>query len=81
MRKSEVVIVQGAKRARIEAGFTLAVQLVDENRVILHDVERSGLPKISELIGKDILIRSVDGRVAAIAEEIERPERNRRWNR
>jgi hypothetical protein len=58
-----------------------AAQLIDEGRVILHNVEKSDLYKISELTGKDIEIRSVDGDIAAIVEERERHERNRGWSR
>jgi hypothetical protein len=48
---------------------------------ILHNVEKSDLPQIASIIGKKVEIKSLDGRIGAIAEELERHEMNMGWSR
>jgi hypothetical protein len=58
-------------------GHHYAAQMGYDGHVILHDIEKGDLAKISELIGKDVEIRSVDGHIGAIEEEVKRHEKNR----
>jgi hypothetical protein len=58
-----------------------AVQLIDEGRVILHNVEKDDLRNIAAQVGKTVEIRSVEGKFATIAERMEQFERNRGWRR
>jgi hypothetical protein len=62
-------------------GNYYAAQMIGEGRIILHDIERSDLPQIASIVGKKVEIKCLDGRIGAIAEEAERPERNRGWSR
>jgi hypothetical protein len=62
-------------------GHCYAAQMIGDNHVILHDVEKCDLPQIASIVGKKVEIKSIDGRIGAIAEEAERHERSRGWSR
>jgi hypothetical protein len=62
-------------------GYHYAAQLIDENRVILHNIEKDDMPQISSIVGRNVEIKCVDGRIGAIAEEQDRYERSRGWSR
>jgi hypothetical protein len=51
--------------------------MIGGNHMILHDVEKGDLPQIAAIIGKKVEIKSLDGRIGAITEGAERPERSR----
>jgi hypothetical protein len=52
-----------------------------DGHVILHDIEKTDLPKIASVAGKNVEIRCVGGRIGAIESELERRERYRGWSR
>jgi hypothetical protein len=62
-------------------GSQYAAQMIGGNHVILHCVEKDDIPQIAALVGKKVEIRCLDGRIGAITEEAERPERSRGWSR
>jgi hypothetical protein len=62
-------------------GYHYAAQLIDENRVILHNIGKDDMPQISSIVGRNVEIKCVDGRIGAIEEESERHERSRGWGR
>jgi hypothetical protein len=62
-------------------GHCYAAQMIGDNHVILHDVEKGDLPQIASIVGKKVEIKNLDGRIGAIAEESERRERSRGWSR
>jgi hypothetical protein len=62
-------------------GYHYAAQLIDENRVILHHIEKDGLRQIAAIAGRNVEIKCLDGHIGAIAEGSERRERNRGWSR
>jgi hypothetical protein len=62
-------------------GHYYAVQMLGDNHVILHGVEKGDLPKISSIIGKKVEVKCLDGRIGVIAEEVEPHERSRGWSR
>jgi hypothetical protein len=62
-------------------GHCYAAQIIGDNHVILHDVEKDGMSQIAAIVGKKVEIKSLDGRIGAIAEESERRERIRGWSR
>jgi hypothetical protein len=62
-------------------GYHYAAQLIGDSHVILHNVEKSDLPKMVSIVGKNVEIKCIDGRIGAIAEELERPEGSRWWSR
>jgi hypothetical protein len=62
-------------------GHCYAAQVIGHNRVILHAVVKGDLPRIASIVGKKVEIKCLDGRIGAIAEELERHERSRGWSR
>jgi hypothetical protein len=87
----EAPIITNAQDRRTYSGFIIgtaernghhyAAQVIGENRVILHDIEKDDLPQIALIVGKKVEIKCVDGRIGAIAEESGRHERSRGWSR
>jgi hypothetical protein len=87
----EAFIITNAQNGRSYSGHILgtaehnghhyAAQLIDEGRVILHHAEKSDLPQIASIVGKNVEIRCVDGRIGAICEEHIQRERNRGLSR
>jgi hypothetical protein len=65
----------------VNDGYYYTAQLIDENRVILHNIEKDDMPRISSIVGRNVEIKCLDGRIEAIAEEPERYESSRGWNR
>jgi hypothetical protein len=62
-------------------GHCYAAQMIGDSHVILHDVEKDDLPQIASIVGKKVEIKSLDGRIGAIEEEVARRERSRGWSR
>jgi hypothetical protein len=62
-------------------GHHYAVQVIGENRVILHNIEKGDLPQIALIVGQKVEIKCLDGRIGTIAEESGRRERSRGWSR
>jgi predicted nucleic acid-binding Zn-ribbon protein len=58
-------------------GYCYAARMIGGNHVILHDVEKDDLPQVASILGKKVEIKSLDGRIGAIAEEQDRYERSR----
>jgi hypothetical protein len=62
-------------------GHNYAAQVIGENRVILHYIEKDGLSQIAAIVGRNVEIKCLDWRIGAIMEEPERRERSRGWSR
>jgi hypothetical protein len=62
-------------------GHHYAVQVIGENRMILHHVEQDDLPQIESIVGKNVEIKCTGWSIGSIAEEPERHERSRGWSR
>jgi hypothetical protein len=62
-------------------GYHYAAQIMYDGHVILHNVEKSDLPEIASIAGKDVEIRNVYGRIGTIVEKHGERERNRGWSR
>jgi hypothetical protein len=87
----ETFIVTNAQDGRNYSGLILgtaehnghhyAAQLIGDSHVILHHVEKGGLPQIASIVGRKVEIKCLDGRIGAIVEESEKHERNRGWRR
>jgi hypothetical protein len=87
----EAFIVTNAQDGRNYSGLVLgiaehnghhyAAQLIGDSHVILHDIEKSDLQQIAAIVGRNIEIKCLDGRIGTIAEERERLTRNRGWGR
>jgi hypothetical protein len=87
----EAFIVTNAQDRRNYSGLILgtaehnghhyAAQLIGDSHVILHNVEKNNLPQIASIVGRKVEIKSIDGRIGAIAEEHEHRERHRGWSR
>jgi hypothetical protein len=87
----EAFIVTNAQDGRNYSGLILgtaehnghhyAAQLIGDSHVILHHVEKGDLPQIASIVGKNVEIKCLDGRIGAIEEEHEQHERHRGWSR
>jgi hypothetical protein len=87
----EAFIVTNAQDGRNYSGLIMgtvensshcyAAQMIGENHVILHDIEKDDLSQIAAIVGKKVEIKSLDGRIGVIAEELGRQERSRGWSR
>jgi hypothetical protein len=62
-------------------GHRYAAQMIGENRVIMHRVEKGDMSRIVAIIGKKAEIKCAGWRIGAITEEAERHERSRGWSR
>jgi hypothetical protein len=88
---NEAPIVTNAQDGRNYSGLVMgtvesnahcyAVQMIGDNRVILHRVEKDNLPQITSIIGRNVDIKCLDGRIGAITQEPKRHERSRGWGR
>ncbi|MDR1510805.1 MAG: relaxase/mobilization nuclease domain-containing protein [Synergistaceae bacterium] len=56
-------------------GHHYAVQVIGENRIILHNIEKDDLPQIASIVGKKVEIKCLDWSIGTIADEPERHER------
>jgi hypothetical protein len=87
----DALIVTNAQEGRTYSGLILgtvehnahhyAVQIMSDDHVILHGVEKEDSPKIASIVGKKVEIKCLDGRIGAIAEERGVRERSRGWSR
>jgi hypothetical protein len=83
----EALIITNAQDGRTYSGIIIrtaennghcyAAQMMYGGHMILHDIEKGDLPQISSVAGKNVEIKSIDGRIVTIAKESERHERSR----
>jgi hypothetical protein len=87
----EALIITNAQDGRTYSGIIIgttehnghhyAAQMMSNDHVILHDIEKWDLPQIASIVGNKVEIRCVDGRMGTIEEERGLKERNRGWSR